>query len=186
MTFKNKIKLSIILIFVLTISIVILVIYPLFSEIKKYSGDYVSQKVDMLSLETKIDNLKQFQATFPEINPNLEKIDLLFIDAKVPVEFIKFLEQTSQNYGISIEVSSSLSAKTKQDPWPVFIFRISSVGSFANFMKFFERIELSPYLITVQDLNIVRLTETELKAKGSEKLSLGDIRANFSLRVYTK
>lgn len=186
MTFNKKIAISIITILILSLLLIFFLILPLLSKIKKASSDFLSQKENLISLENKLENFWKIKTQLEEINPNLEKINSFFIEPEAPVEFISFLENTAQNSGISLKISPSLPLKTKEDPWPFLLFQISSVGSFPNFMKFLEKLELSPYLIVFQNLNISRLSETELKSKGFEKLSLGDVIINFSLKVYTK
>jgi len=186
MTLKNKINLSIIFLILVTIFCVIFIISPLFREIKKGATEIIFQRGDLAALEAKVKNLEKFRSSYQEIEPGLEKIDKLFIDPGVPVDFISFLEKTSQDCQILIKISPALPTKIEKDPWSSLIFQITSVSSFPNFLKFLEKLESSDYLIKVQNLNIVRLSEAELKSKEFEKFSLGDVKANFSLKVYTK
>jgi Tfp pilus assembly protein PilO len=186
MTLKNKINFSLVIFSVLIISSVVFLIYPLFKEIKMNSEDLISKKQELLSLEAKVENLKEFQSLWPEIEPNLKKVDQLFIDSEVPVEFIGFLETTARDYGLSIEISPALSSETEKDLWPSLSFQISSTASFSKFLKFLAKIETSPYLIEIQSLNGKRLTERELELKDFEKFSLGDVKTTLSIKVYTK
>jgi hypothetical protein len=186
MTLKNKINLSLVIFILLSVILILFVIYPLFKEIKINSEDLISKRQSLTLLERKTENLKQYQTIWVEIEPNLEKIDKLFIDPEMPVEFISFLEATARDCDLSIEISPSLSQKTTEDPWPSLFFQISSTASFSKFSKFLEKLETSPYLIKIQNLNITRLSEAELKSKDLEKFSLGDVKATFSIKVYTK
>ena len=186
MILKNKINLSLIVFSILIISLIVFVIYPLFEEIKNNSEDLISKKQKLLSLETKIENLGEFQGLWQEIEPNFKKIDQLFIDPEVPVEFISFLETTARDCELPIEISPALPSKIEKDPWPSLFFQISSTTSFSKFLRFLAKIETSPYLIETQSLNARRLTEKELKLKEFEKFSLGDIKTTLSIKVYTK
>lgn len=186
MSLKNKINLSITILFISIILLFVFLIYPIFLEIKKISQDFLSQKEKLVSLERKSENFQKFQSYYLEIKPNLEKIDQLFIDPKVPIDFIGFLEKTARDYQIPITISPGLPTKIEEDPWPSLNFQITSLSSFPDFLKFLEKLESSNYLIEIQNLNIARLTETELKTKGFEKFSLGDARAILSIKVYTK
>ena len=60
------------------------------------------------------------------------------------------------------------------------------IGSSSDFLKFLEKIETGPYLIKIQNLNIRRLTEKELKSKGFSQFALGDVKASLSIQVYAK
>lgn len=182
MSLKIKINLSIIILIVLAILFSIFFISPTFLEIKKSSRNILSQKEKITSLGAKAENLNKFRTYYQEIKPNLEKIDKLFIDPEAPVDFISFLEKTSKDCQITIDISPALPMEMEKDPWPSLIFQITSTSSFPNFLKFLEKLESSNYLIEIQNLNIRRLDKTELK----DKLSLGDVKTNFSIKVYTK
>jgi len=186
MNFKNKINLSLVIFIILSSILILFVIYPILKEIKINSEDLISKKQILASLERKIENLKQFQTIWSEIQPNLEKIDKLFIDPEVPIEFISFLEKTAGDCDLSVEISPIPTLKTAEDPWTSLFFQISSITPSPKFLKFLEKLESSVYLIEIQNLSIKRLTETELKAKEFEKFSLGDVKVNLSIKIYTK
>ena len=186
MTLRKKINLSLIIFTLLFIFSIIFLISPLYKDIKNNSQELISKKQEMAVLEAKIKNIEEFKKNYREINPNLEKIATLFVESAVPIEFIDFLEKTSRDCQTSIKISPSLVVKIPKDPWPSIAFQITSVGSFPNFLKFLEKLESSKYLIEIQNLNISRLTEAELKLKEFEKFSLGDVKTIFSLKVYTK
>jgi len=186
MTFKKKITISIVFFLVLSILLIVFVTYPLFLTIKKNSQDFLSQKQKLMVLKEKVKNLEKFKEILPEISPDLEKINHLFIDPKVPVDFIRFLEETTKDSGLFCETSPGQTIKTEKDPWPSDSFRLILAGPFTNLSNFLKKLESSPYLIEVQNLNIARLTEAELRSSEFEQLSLGDLKANLSIKVYTK
>ena len=170
MTLKNKINLSLIIFIILSVCLIVLVIYPLFKEIKNSSEELVSEKQKLFSLERKIENLKEFQTLWLKIEPNLKKIDQLFIDPQVPVEFVNFLEKIAKDNEILIEISSALSSKTEEDPWPSLLLKINSTAPFSEILKFLEKIETSPYLIEIQNLNARRLIEDDAEITLSVKV----------------
>jgi len=186
MNIKNKINLSITAFIILTILIVVFLVYPIFLEIKKGSEDIISQKQKLAEFEAKTKNLEKFKRNFPEIKTNLEKINAIFIDSEVPVDFISFLENISRNCKVQLNISSDLPQKLKGDPWSSLSMQITSAGSFPNFLKFLEKLEQSIYLVEIQNLNITRLSEMELKSKEFEGLILGNVKATFSIKVFTK
>jgi Tfp pilus assembly protein PilO len=186
MTIKNKINLSLIIFILLAILLILFVIYPLLKEIKINSEEFISKKQSLTLLEKKIENLRQYQTTWREIEPNLERIDKLFIDPELPVEFISFLEKTASDCELSVEISPFSGQKTTNDPWPSLLFQIKTTASFSKFLKFLEKLENSPYLIEIQNLNVKRLTEKELEQKILEKFSPGDTINTILIKVYTK
>jgi len=186
MTIKNKINLSLAIFGIIIIFLIAFIIYPLFNEIKKNSEDLIFTKQKLLSFGVKIEDLERLQSLWQEIEPNFNKIDQLFVNPEVPVGFINFLEITSQDCNLSVQVSPGSPSHAGKDLWPSLTFQIILSGSFPDSLKFLEKLKTSPYLIEFQNLNIRRLTEKELESKRFEKFSLGDVEINLPIKVYTK
>jgi len=170
----------------ITLLLVCFLIYPLLEDIKDYSKEMISQKKEIKVLENKIRDTEEFRKNYAEIKPNLEKIETLFTNSEAPIDFISFLEKTSQACHLTIKIVPSAITKKTEEPWPSLSFSITLTGSFPNFLRFLERLETGPYLTEIQNLSIKRLLETELKLKEFENLSLGDIQASFLIRAFTK
>ena len=186
MNIKNKINLSLIFFLILAIFLIAFLIYPLLEDIKDYSKEIISQKKEIKVLENKIRDTEEFRKNYAEIKPNLEKIETLFTNSEAPIDFISFLEKTSQACHLTIKIVPSAITKKTEEPWPSLSFSITSLGSFPNFLRFLEKLESGPFLTEIQNLSIKRLLETELKLKEFENLSLGDIQASFLIRAFTK
>ena len=168
----SRINLSIIVFFVLTVLIFIFGVYPIFKDIEKNSEELVSQKKELVILEAQITNLEKFKIVYKNLEDILERIQGLFVDARVPVDFIRFLENTAESSSLDISISPTSSGKFGNDYWQSLIFQISSRGSFPNFLRFLEKLENSPYLIEIQSLNISRDGE--------------NVRAVFSIKVFAE
>lgn len=183
MTPKAKILISLVLFFILSVLFVIFVISPLFLGIKEISQALPSEKQKLAELEEKVKNLDEFKKILPEISPDFKKIDYFFIDPKVPVDFVRFLEKTAQDSKVSLGISPlSLPRTVNMDFWPSVLFNLSLAGPFPNLSNFLEKLESSPYLIEIQGLNII----SELKLSEFEEFYLGDVRVNLSIKVHTK
>jgi len=179
MTTTKKINLSIIIFVVLISLLISFVIYPSLKEIKKNSKELIYQKENLSNLESKIANLEKFKVLYKSLEEILDKIDNLFIDPEVPMDFISFLEENSKDCQLTTEISFLPAKRTETDPWPFLLFKITSIGSFSNFLKFLEKLENSKYLIEIQNLSINQ-------TKKSETSSKADIQANLSIKVYSR
>ena len=169
MILKNKINLSLAVFSILIIFLIVFVIDPLFKGIKNNSNDLIFQKQQFVSLETKIKDLQEFKVFSQNEKKNLEKIAKLFINPDLPVEFISFLENISNDCQIPIKISALPSKKEKEEAiWQSLNFQISCSGAFPKFLRFLEKLENSPYLITIQNVNI------------------NDVNINLSIKVYAK
>ncbi len=181
---KKQILISITIFGLIVLFLVLFAVCPLFKEIKKNSESFILTKKELTSLEVQSKNLGEFKKIYQENLQNIEKIDNLFLNPQVPIDFIGFLEKISQDSKVSIKIS--LLASKEKDIWPSSQFQILSTGSFNNFSKFLEKIETTSYLIEIKNISINRVTENELKSEGSEGLVTRDIKANLLIKVFTK
>ncbi|MFC1789385.1 type 4a pilus biogenesis protein PilO [Patescibacteria group bacterium] len=161
------------------ILLVVFVIYPVFNGIEKDSRDFISLKRELNSLKMEIQKLEEVKKQNLDYQENLKKIDTLFIDSEIPVDFVRFLENLSLDSGISIDISFSSEPQGQNHPWPALLFYISAEGSFESFLRFLNKLENTPYLVEVQNLTVKRLTGEGVEA--SE-----DISANITLIVFSK
>jgi len=186
MTLRNKINLSIIVFLLLSFLLILFLIFPLFNDIKKNSQELISQKQKITILENELKNIEEFKKDYQKIKLSLEKVETLFTNSDVPIDFITFLEKNARDCGISIKIIPASLIRTNEDPWPVIGFTINAAGPFSNFLRFLEKLESGPYLNELLSLNIRRLSEGELNLKDFEMFSLGDIQASFLIKVFAK
>ena len=184
-TIKKTYLISAIFIVVSSCSIAF-IIFILFADIKKSSEEIPLQKKNLSSLQSEIFSFVQFGNIYGGIRPDLDKINNLFIDPEVPVDFVSFLEKTSQDCGISINTSLTSGEEKNKELWNSISFQIASDSSFPKFLTFLEKIENSHYLIKIESLNIRRLSENDIKSKEFAGFFVGDTNANLSIRVYAK
>ncbi|MFH1308488.1 MAG: hypothetical protein ABIH51_00560 [Patescibacteria group bacterium] len=183
----NKKKLIILSIFGLVFLVLFfLIIYPLLRGIKKDSENYVTAKKDLVLFRGNIDNLKKIKQNNEIWKPNINKIDDLFIDSKILVDFIKFLEKIARDSNVLIDISPGELILGKDDSWSSMNFQIIARGSFIGFSEFFEKIEASPYLINVQNLTIEKIADSKLKSENYLGFNSNDIRAVISIKAYAK
>ena len=188
MTIKSKIKLYLIIFIILDICLVVFVIQPFIKETKNDSAEIISQKESLASLEAKKENLDNFKNRYQEIKPNLDRMNTLFVNSDVPIDFIHFLEKTFSNCGVNFNISSGIASQPADGPWSSLGFQITSVSSFPNLSKLLEKLENSQYLIKIQNISIRSLSQGEIANLQKEKknLSSGVVEARFSLTVLAK
>lgn len=185
MTLAKKTWVSGILLLGLILVLIIFCIQPLFSEIKKISQSFISQKERIITLEQKTQSLENFTKIFPTLSPELEKIDKLFVDQKLPIDFITFLEQTAKNCQLSLEIVSSSPVSNDKDPWPSLSFQLNLAGSFPNISRFLEKLESAPYLIEIQNLTIFPFGHNVKTITKFEQPS-DNLESNVSIKVYAR
>jgi len=196
----KKIYLSITTFAIISALLVVFVILPLFKEIKAISQNLFLKKNKIVYLSEERENIKKIENLYKTYQSDLDRIENLFVDPEIPIEFIGFLEKTATSSQIKLEISSMTRAaarggdeqssattkKTEQEPWQSLSVQLLITGSFSNFSKFLDKLENGPYLIEVLDLNTKKLTERELQIAGFENIPEADTITTFSIKAFTK
>lgn len=179
---KNKIYIISAIFGLVVLVLVIFFVLPSFKKIKKSSEDLFSEKNNIILLENQLNGVENFKKNYNNYKTDLEKIDLLFVDLKNPVNFIESLEKIAFDSNINLEISPSSS---KKEPENSVVFRLFAEGDFPDIIRFSEKLESGPYLTKIQDLTIKK-AERKLEDKSSKKYSSGKVEANFSIDVLVK
>ena len=196
----KKIYLSIAIFGIISALLVVFVILPLFKEIKAISQNLFFKKNKIVYLSEERENIKKIENLYKTYQSDLDRIENLFVDPEIPIEFIGFLEKTATDSQIKLEIfsmtrvaarggdeqSSATTKKTEQEPWQSLSAQLLVTGSFSNFSKFLHKLENGPYLIEVLDLNTKKLTEREVQAAGFENIPEADTITAFSIKAFTK
>jgi len=173
---KTKDKKYIILaIFVIIVLLLIaLLIYPTLKDIKNSYEEVLSNKGKVISVDKEVKELDNFVRNYKNYEPDLKKLDRLFIDPKNPIDFIKFLEKIALDSDVKIDINLVQSEKKETAS-----FQVHIQGDFLNALKFSERMEKSPYLDRIQSLTMQKLIK-------KEETSPNQVGANFSLEIIAK
>ncbi len=91
----------------------VFVVLPLFKEIKAVSQNLFLKKNKIVYLSEERENLQKIENLYKTYQSDLERIENLFVDPEVPIEFIGFLEKTAVSSQIKLEISSMTRAAAK-------------------------------------------------------------------------
>ena len=169
---------------IIALAIIFLLAHPAFKEIKKNSDEFVRIKKELVSLENDRRNLIKRQQFYGNLAPDLLKTENLFISASFPVQFVRFLEKTASEADVLMTIGNVEPAKSGADPWRYAGFQLSLRCYLPDCLKFLEKIENSPYLINVQNLNIRRISVPLPAQDGKEKQDNAE--ASILIKVYSK
>lgn len=183
---NKKIYLPTIILGILSILLIILIIWPLFKEIRTTSQNLSLEKNKTVYLGQERENLQNIKQSYKTYQPDLDSIENLFVDPAVPIEFINFLEKTATDTQVKLEISSMAQNTEKKDSWPSLSLQLSVTGSFANFSKFLDKLENNSYLIETLNLNSRKLTKSELESKELKNIPNADTATFLLIKVYTQ
>ncbi len=158
----------------------------LFKGVKGSSEAFSLEKEKIASLSEEKENRKKMEDLYKNYQSDLDKIEKVFIDPEVPIEFIGFLEKTAGASQVQIKIISMAKRTDAKDAWPSLLFQISVTGSFSDFSKFLEKLENSPYLIETIELNSRALSEKEVKSKEFEELLLANTNTLLLINVLSR
>jgi Tfp pilus assembly protein PilO len=188
MTFHidKKILIIHVVCFLIFLVLAVFVIYPVINSIRKISIEANNTKIDLSLFEEKSGNIEKTKEEYSKWAPSIEKAKGMLIDPEIPLDFIKFLEKTTDDCRLSSNISPSYEKGLDSDLWKSMSFQITLAGSFADIMRFVDKIESSPYLIEEKSLNIKGLTKQDVESFQYNQFSIGDVTANLAIKVYTK
>ena len=146
---------------IIALVIVWLFIIPLSGTIKQISSDLVETKTRLAIIHNEKGEVEGVESICNKIDPDLQKMEALFVNKDVPIEVIEFLEDMAVISGLSIEISPASLDGYEDEIWDFVGFRLSLYGSYINFMKFLEKIETGPFLIEMYDLSIREMSDRE-------------------------
>jgi len=184
MSIKKKITLILASSTILSLILILFFAYSILGQTKKNISDLISIKKETIIINNKKGEISENKNDCVLRESDLSKSQNVFASLDVPVRLIEFFENEASMANLFINISPISSKEIDDDLWEFVSFRLSLFGSYIDFMKFFEKLEASEFLVEIQDISIKRLTETEVNEYSGT--SLNDVRANISLRVFAK
>src|SRR3989344_12774 len=156
MKIQNKIYLTLVIFTLISLILILFLIYPTFADIKKGSEEVLLSREKVTFIYTQNEELDKFKENFDSYKTNLNQIDDLFIDPRNPVDFLKFLEETSSSLNVNIDINLIDNNKEEKSANnPLFSsFKVGASGEFKNILKFYKKLENSPYLLQINNLSI--------------------------------
>jgi len=162
-------------------------IIPFLKSIKEKSASLVEKKKEVYFSSEEQRKLEQIEKAYQDIEPDLEKISNLFVNAEFPVDIIRFWEKTAVDCQVDLKnISPVVLKQAETDPWGVAGFQLYLSGSFSDFLKFTEKIENGPYLAEVQNIIVNGQNDENISQEKGQKSSSGGVNATLLIKVFVK
>jgi len=146
-----------------TLAVIFLMVYfgilgPM-EEMSRMKKQIETEKVDMEKNYLRGKNLRKLSESLKVVEPQLAKLDEVFIKKEGALDFITSLELTAENSGIEQRINlagssvgrTAAKTKTSSETIPV---QLSSSGSFSKQMQYLSALEALSYYINVKTLEI--------------------------------
>lgn len=162
MNLNKKIYITLSIFLAICFVFIFFLIYPAIANIKSSSDKILNIKNDLFSLSEKENKLNEGEEFYNIYEKDIKKKNELLVDARIPVEFVRFLENMANELNLSIEISSLSVPEKKDDFWPSLALSVTTDGSFNDSMRFLDKLENAPYLIEIINLRINKSKEQDL------------------------
>lgn len=166
-------------------ALVIFAVFPLSNMLKNSSQNLVRQRDTLNLFQEQLSSLEDFQRKHSLYQEYLARIENSFVDPGSPINFMEFLETQAARANLQIQKSPSLPSFTADDPWLSTGLEILLGGSFENCLRFLERLQHSPWLIEISQLEIERVSEGSIQSRAFKGLSPDDVYFTLSLKVFS-
>ncbi len=181
---KKKIKIDIIIFIIIFIVLIVFCLAPLLTKIFVITKELASKKNMLEALEKQTLALNDFQNNILIYQQNIQKIDKSFVAEEAPVEFIGFLEKLANNYGLEIVLSSVKDVSEKKSNRLTTAFQAVITGDYPVVLVFLKKLEQSPWLIKIDQVNIERVGEKSM-AYSQENAKTGQVVLSLGFKAFS-
>lgn len=183
---RQKIKIDVVVLILFFILVVFLAIIPLCSRLLSNSKNLAAKKSALVFLGEQIEVLNNFQNSGFEYRQKINKLDSSFVSEEAPIEFIEFLEKEALAQNLKISLSSGTGVPEKKENRITIGFQARITGKFPDALVFLEKIEKSPWLIKIEQINIDRTSEeSEMYSSAPVKNKPGEITLNIVFKTFS-
>jgi len=174
---RKKINITLITYGICFASLIVFGISPLFKKIRENSHNLLTFQEEIALLDVKSQSFDTLRDSYEALGVE-KKLDSFFIDSEIDTNFIEFLEGTAQDLNVSTRVSRYTFKKEKRGTWTSHGYAVSCNGFFQDILKLIGKLETSPYLLEIHNLEMAGYRDEE---SGTDLLS-----ASFLIRTYSR
>ena len=147
---KRKILIALIGFPILFIGFSFFILYPFYEKIDGSSNKLILIEKELSYLTERSRKLFLWEKEEPLLEPEISQVKDVFINAKLPVTFLRFLEKAALESNLEIKVS----LLRQPEDEPEMDWRISLIGSFPSIMKFINIMEDASYSISIESFGV--------------------------------
>lgn len=135
---------------------VALVVIPLLRGIARDARDLEAQYLKVFQAASAEREVVEFQRFSLAQQENFKALENIFVDAETPIGFIRFVEEIAASSNLKVRITPGKPKKEKGAVWPVMDFQLASQGTYPQFLRFLEKLENGPYLLSVENTSVTR------------------------------
>lgn len=181
---KNKLLLQVVLILIINI-ILLYFSFMTVSGIKNLRNQILDIKIDLENKITRERNMNSLNEKLRTIEPELTKINQIFINQNREIEFITALENLAENNKIEQKININLDNREKGEIFDKVAINLESSGSFQNILNYLSALESLNYYLIIESISFQSNKNLDNIAKSTEP-SKGNISVTLNGYCYWK
>lgn len=155
-------------------------LYFILDAIASASATIAAERKEVALMQSQDTILDSFIKNQSKYEPAMQAIGRSLVDPADPVDFIRFLERSSADTGVTADISiAALAARTASKGIG---FEIYAYGNFSNIVRFAQHLEYGPYLVKINSMDIKK----NIKDPATIKPRPGDTQAYLLIQALTK
>jgi len=172
---KKKIIISLVVFILIIACLIYFIVIPTIKDIKRMGVEIEIQRIDLEEKYQKGQSLRQLTETLEEIEPQLSKLNQVFINQNRELEFITTLEEVADYSNIMQKINLSDFQGIDNQKYKKMPFQLFAQGSFINQMNYLTYLEALNYYININFL--------ELSPGSAQLASSGETSAQGSINM---
>lgn len=128
-------------------------VFATIDRIKILRNDILNIKIELENKMTREKNLNDLNQKIKKIEPQLEKINQIFISQNREIEFITTLEGLEKEYNIDQKLNIDFNGMQKGESFSKVPISIDTSGSFSNLMNYLTGLESFPYYLNIENIS---------------------------------
>jgi Tfp pilus assembly protein PilO len=177
--YQQKISFLIIFFSIFTIIIYYFLINKEINKIQQNKISIIQKKNDIESQINKEKNKSILISKIKDIEPEIKKLDAIFINKNKELEFITTIEGIAQKNNVTQEIVLNNNQKKEETDYIKIPIILNVHGNFSNIMNYLETLEKNKYGINIKLISIFNNDEDLTIAKKN-------ISMNISANTYWK
>lgn len=164
-------------------TIVFFIIIPSVREIKNMRDDIERERIDLEDKYIKGQSLKKLSDNLNIIEPQLDKLDRVFINQNRELEFITTLESAASANGVAQKINLEVASGADRGIFKKIPLQLFTQGPFLKQMKYLSDLESLNYYINVYSLE---LSAAQPLAEAAEPDERGNINMFLTADTFWK
>jgi len=181
---KNKLFISVGLLLTANLAMIYFLTIPATDSIKDSRNDIINLKIDLENKIIREKNISTLNEKINKIEPQLQKINQIFISKNREIEFITALEGLENKHNIKQKLNINLNSPNQDNDLCKIPLNINASGNFQNLMDYLAGIESLNYYINIENISLTKNNAGDYNSRTSTPGQVASNQMDLSISGY--